>query len=82
MGARVLRKIIAGIILAVLGFVGFQVVLERAEARADRVARAAVQRLHEQGQLSGGSQPATSREGHLPAAGDVSREGATQEEGV
>ena len=80
----VLEAVVAlvGIILAVLGFVGFQVVLERAEARADRAARAAVQRLHEQGQLSGTAQLASSREGHLPAAGDVPRGGATQEQDV
>ena len=73
---------LAGVILAVLGFVGFQIVLERAEARADKTARETVQRLHERGQLASETTQYTGISRSMPAASTMPTDSATKEEDV
>ena len=67
--------------LAVLGFFGYQLVAERAEAKADKTAREILARLV-QNRQSGQSPVATSRSDGLPTAQTLPTDRVGPEEGV
>jgi hypothetical protein len=67
---------LVALILAILGFFGYQIVIERAEIRADRVAKETVARLHDTGKLAAPGSSASS----ASASAAVSTKGATKED--
>ena len=69
---------LVGIVLAVLGFFGYQLVVERAEIRADRAARDAVNELNKQGKLGNNGSTGSSGE-QMPGPGTMNTSGASKE---
>lgn len=70
---------LVGVALAVLGIFGYQLVVERAEIRADKTAREVVAALHQNGALIGNRGHSSSPEDELPDVAAVNVTGAQKE---